>query len=810
MLVVLYISPISRIMQVIGKATQFCSSYVCHHTLFAEAVGGKILDYYCSCNGKQDCSNTDADEKQNCKLGEGQYECRDILTGKTIPVSSVCDNKCDCYFCDDESNCNDVVYGMSCKGVYTDYIAYTDVCDGFKNCYDNADEANCTNSDRTCTLKPGNLNYNDKTNGTRYLQENQICGVPHWAEVCSEGLDQVNCTDHERVALSCPSAGFATNISIFAVCEGYPLCDDNYNNKCQEPEGGCVIHKNSICDGEIDCPGGADESETFCALMSSKVSCVRRVAKREAKGKKIKYRVPMHWVFDGEVDCLHGEDEDEGFWEKCGSGASLKYLDKGSKCQDVMKCPENDGFIEFAELCDKIQTCGRENELCTISRGITDTWNELPEYSTLNYPLKTMPVCFQGLENLQEHFGKCQTYQMSNTEMSPVKFIQTNTELRLSSSKTDCRFVYGEMSVYLSCTGSCLQATPCPLKKIPHDTCVNKVHERVFAITESNELTVVLRKSHDGLQMPGQVNLKPYHNELFPCNNKKCVLYSEVCNLVDDCGDGSDEVNCTNNFYCPEHDEYIPLSAKCDGHVDCRDYHDECNSDCNPSDQFILRNVHLRVLSCFVGPLATLFNGYNIVSSGYEIRQVKTFGGLMNKCFIILISFGDLLMGIYLVLITYADFYFGGSYCRDKYVWLSSTECSILGILSTIATQLSLFSMTGLSIFRIRTVGKIVQRSISARSVLDIILTIVTIFTLSNLVACIPAVTKLEDFFVNGLYYHEIPLFTGKVTKSNHYGVFRGYYGFSKEADLSWKKIKKIVGDMFTAQHGGWFENKFC
>ena len=517
-------------MQVIGNPIQFCSSYVCHHTLFAEVVGGKGLYYQFSCNGRQDCSNTDADEKQNCKLDEGQYECRDIFTGKTIPVSRVCDYTCDCYTCDDESYCNGVFYGVSCKGMHTDYIPPTDVCDGRRNCYDNADESNCTNSDRICT----------QTYGTRYLQENQICGV---AKVCSDGLDQINCTDHERVALSCPSAGFATNISIFAVCEGYPLCDDDYNNKCQEPEGGCVVHKNCICDGEIDCPRGADESGSFCALMSSRVSCVRRVAKWEAKGKKIKYRVPMHWVFDGEVDCLDGEDEDERFWEKCGSGASLRYLEQGSKCQDLMKCPENEGFIEFAELCDKIQTCGRENEFCAISRGMPDIWDEIPMYRAFYFPIKTMPICFKGLENLQAYFGNCQS--LSNSGLSSVKFIQT--ELRLSSSKTDCRFVYGEMSVYLSCTGSCLPATPCPFKNIPHDTCVNKVKEKVFAITESNELTVVLRKRHDGLQMPGQMNLKQYHNELFPCNNKKCVLYREVCNLVDDCGDGSDEVNCTNH-----------------------------------------------------------------------------------------------------------------------------------------------------------------------------------------------------------------------------------------------------------------------
>ena len=121
------------------------------------------------------------------------------------------------------------------------------------------------------------------------------------------------------------------------------------------------------------------------------------------------------------------------------------------------------------------------------------------------------------------------------------------------------------------------------------------------------------------------------------------------------------------------------------------------------SEKFILRNSFLRWMSWTAGPLATLLNAINIISSAIEMRRVETFGGLMNKSFILLISFGDLLMGVYLVLIAYADLHFGDTYCRDKFVWLSSTECSFLGILSTIGTQLSLFTMTILSIYRLKT-----------------------------------------------------------------------------------------------------------
>ena len=34
------------------------------------------------------------------------------------------------------------------------------------------------------------------------------------------------------------------------------------------------------------------------------------------------------------------------------------------------------------------------------------------------------------------------------------------------------------------------------------------------------------------------------------CDNSNCLDKSKVCDLVDDCGDGSDEDNCDNNFPC--------------------------------------------------------------------------------------------------------------------------------------------------------------------------------------------------------------------------------------------------------------------
>ena len=86
---------------------------------------------------------------------------------------------------------------------------------------------------------------------------------------------------------------------------------------------------------------------------------------------------------------------------------------------------------------------------------------------------------------------------------------------------------------------------------------------------------------------------------------------------------------------------------------------------------------------------------------------------------------------------------------------------------------------------------------------MEMILVIIGILALSVAVACVPVISVLADFFVNGLYYHQNPLFTGSVGKTRHYDIFRSYYGYIKDTGMTWSTIRLIVADMFTSDYGG-------
>jgi hypothetical protein len=483
------------------------------------------------------------------------------------------------------------------------------------------------------------------------------------------------------------------------------------------------------------------------------------------------------------------EDESDNYWHKCGDGKTGRMVEGGTPCQEVFKCPNKDIYIHFPSLCDKVNNkCGLENDICEKAR------NHISSIDTsiqLRGSEVSISYCLKGVKSVQDQAGAClhnfEFLVNGSNAIGAAKFL-----VNMPKQPSKCMALSGMEYVLRSCSELCTD-TKCILSKIP-DSCLNIAQYKTFSLTPNNDLVPLIKKK-------GQ-----YFFQTFSCSNGRCVEFDKVCNFVDDCGDASDEKACKNSFYCPGHREFIPISSKCDGHVDCQDYSDECNDDCPSQQQRILGNVYVRIICWIVGILAVVSNLVTVIRTTIDLRIARLYRKALTRTMILLIAAGDLLMGVYLLTIAVVDYAYRDTYCSQQYIWLTSSTCAALGVLNTVASEMSLFAMTALSVFRAFTVrSRCVVKENAATKSARIKITVVfsAIFLVSLLISYGPLLEKFEDIFVNGLYYNNNPLFTASISKDVHDEIFKVYYGRYKSKVNSWGRIRQLTGEMFTAEYGG-------
>ena len=276
----------------------------------------------------------------------------------------------------------------------------------------------------------------------------------------------------------------------------------------------------------------------------------------------------------------------------------------------------------------------------------------------------------------------------------------------------------------------------------------------------------------------------------------------------------SDEVNCFNHMAC--FGSTISLAQKCDGIYDCFDLSDECNYDCGRE---ILESWVLKTICWVMGLLAVLFNVVTVVNGAISLIQLRTKTSsllvLYNQVLVCLIGYGDLLIGIYLIILSvYDSMIFGEGFCRHQAEWLTGTPCLVLGVISTIGSQISVFAMTALSVIR---VAAVFRRSMTLPLRIDLKSCLIagviafSIIATSFAVALIPLLPSMEDYFVQGMYYDHAnyiyKVFIGFPNKERHVNVLNAYYGFNEtdsgiKSDMSWSEIGEKVDGMFTQDHG--------
>ena len=763
-----------------------CGGYICE-----EKEGG--THQYIRCSG------------DNCKP-----ENRDCKQSRD--TTSTCNDECDhedgVFFCEDESHCNGFYYGLSCAQVRYSYsgnhLPVHQVCDGDKQCNDGSDELNCTVTDSTvytCTHFWGKV-WLSKT-VTVPIHNYTRCSLSDTYRIlnpyCLDFLDQTNCSDIERVGGYCKVNGFMSTVSKYMLCYEYDLwtglaiklCDDGFENNCVNiSTSDCRVHKHWMCDGVKDCPDGTDEIHDMCKTMTDKqhLICKRRFDKM----KGIETSIPVTWILDNEKDCMNGEDENVTRWKVC-SGEIKKVLLTGESCQNFYKCSHNvESFVPFDHLCDGVESCGdeTENRVCRIAR-------DFPNID------KVVNYADDATRDFCRDLGITKTCEIREfgVPWSPSEVFGLDRKMLVNvpTTQINCTDLFGEHYLFLSCMELCSEENAtCPLKntrKLQYGSCPGQFPDRAITLADNSFLTFVNKSSRGD-----------YHQEFYQCNNGQCIEYKQVCDLVDDCGDMSDEINCTNHIICEDtknstRHHFISLTKqKCDGIYDCFDLSDECNESCSRQ---VLEFFVLKCMCWLMGILALAFNFYVICNGLSSIKDCQTESMMVSKLLMSLIGSGDFLIGLYLIILSvYDSLIFGKDFCRKQAEWLTGTACLTLGVISTVGSQISLFSMTLMSFIRMY---GLIYRSmripgpVNKKAVTKVVLLCSSIIFLSLAVAVIPLVPSLEDYFVQGMYYDSAyKVFIGFPNKDRHIKVLEEYYPDQISSDLSWSEIGEKVDGMFT------------
>ena len=750
------------------------------------------------CSASHDCLNPVLINKTSCP---------EDLDGQ-------CDEKCETPTCLDESICNGFSYGMWCDN-HTQYVPVPRICDRAPSCKDGMDENMCQVDNETesnCKhLLNGEPDQEIKIplfNFTRCRPLNHFQFTTILYAYCEDFADQTNCSDRSKVGLYCPINGFMSTVARQVICStgiqsnGHnnelkipPICDDKLDKACVSASlSSCVVHKHQLCDGSKDCQDNSDEARLDCQFMTDQY-CVRRFV-FQGSGKSSNFSIPLTWVQDGISDCLNGVDETED-WPTCGDDRTFRLKDRlNSSCSEVFLCPGSDDFIAFSRLCDKIDSCGDENQICEKSRD---------QPATMQHAFRSDDVilsyCLKGLDSILDLKNEsCAVKKLSHSER--VIFGNNHSSnIWFPKVKRDCTYFYGELYVFLSCLQMCTNSI-CPLKsegRIGLHLCPTlSIRSKVLSVDDNGNIAVLIQNA----------KTRQLSNDIFFCKDTSaCLTYDKVCNLVDDCGDGSDESMCNNHFQCEESREYIPLNQKCDGILHCLDLSDECNGSCGGT--IINGSNGLKFMAWLIGIVAISFNFYSLVKNIINFRAGRSEAAFITNGLVILINIGDLLIGIYLMLLAFFDSYYGSEHCKMQTEWLTSTTCVSLGIINSLGSEISLFSMTALS--AIRALGSVrntlsVPKDKSRKSFVKIISIAIIILLISFLISYWPMFQSFEDYFVNGVRYEKHnTLLLGCPGKRKHMSILEEYYGRMRPVGglLSWSQINALIASMFSKDYGG-------
>ena len=580
---------------------------------------------------------------------------------------------------------------------------------------------------------------------------------------------------------TCREDGICDDYEDATYLKGIPLCTIAVNcTSPSDPSKEISVYEKQMCD-----PTGYTYCKVFeksyidCTYESVYVSC-----DYTQNGQTSIVSLDKRLECDRQVTCDNGEDEiclvsTDGCVENI-----IRLQSNDSSCKtmidtDYIQCPGEEGtfpfFLHINLMCDGHQDCYQENEedICPGTRFNRDHFAEttLQNDKIAHFD----PVCLPGIINSDSKCEKRLYYYVEELECF-------NGDLDTCTTKYEFDYCLDLGSPYgLSCAMS---------ESVTNSSEIEDMEETILMYVDTGRLPDFGFKK---------------------CLNNEVIPVISWCDTIVDCSDGSDESSCTNTntatFDCGKgvatHRRFLPNSLKCDGENNCPNSHDECNKDCNyDSTRSIITSKYIPVAG-LIGAIATAVNLFSILKHIIQVKSIRQMNSFTNQSFIALIAVGDFLVGMYMIFVLAKTISYGDDYCQDRYEWLSSDQCSFLGIINTTGTLISMLAMTTLSLFRMISLKSMINSGeVNTKKRLKIILVCFLIVIVAITLAIVPVIDSFSTYFVNGLFIKDSPFFTGVANRAQIRDLYHYFGGNMDLYDESWMTYEYLLKSLYYTENG--------
>uniref|UniRef100_A0A3Q3R0H9 EGF-like domain-containing protein n=1 Tax=Monopterus albus TaxID=43700 RepID=A0A3Q3R0H9_MONAL len=293
----------------------------------------------------------------------------------------------------------------------------------------------------------------------------------------------------------------------------------NGKTKCPTPYFACpsgrCIPMSWTCDKEDDCENGADEAHCDKVCSASQFECANHRC------------IPNRWVCDGADDCGDSSDEDS----KC----------KTKTCSpEAFQCPGSHMCIPQRWTCDGDKDC---------HDGADESRNE-GRHKSIPHLLecKTHKVAKYLCVSVFNNTCSDNEFMCQNRQCIPKHFVcdHDNDCSDGSDESQECEYLTCGPNEFRCANGRCLiRSWECDGDFDCHDHSDEAPKNPHCTDQKQNNSTVTSRvityvNAHKS-------ELRKCNDTAYACNNGNCVNETLLCDRKDDCGDGSDELNCFIN-----------------------------------------------------------------------------------------------------------------------------------------------------------------------------------------------------------------------------------------------------------------------